>query len=114
MLVMQGNTSATKANKWPPFTMTIKESVRVLPRSSPVFHAKASCAVRGWQDTIPSEQPYNEVSYCPAQQLSSYLASRGISAPMRQYTTRMLVPRGSTDAVLNRHRRGLPFSVLQI
>jgi hypothetical protein len=101
---------AMKENEWPPFAMTIKESVWVLPRSNAIFHAKASWAVRGWPDTIPSEQPYNEVSYRPAQRLLSYLASGGFSARMSQYTTQMLVPRVSTNAVLNRHRRGLPFS----
>jgi hypothetical protein len=40
------------------------------------------------------------------------LVSRDISARMRQYTTQMVVPRGTTDVVLNRHRRGLPFSEL--
>jgi hypothetical protein len=74
---------ATKANEWPPFTMTIKGSVWVLPRSSVVFHTKASWAVRGWPDTIPYEQPYNEVSYHPAQRPSSYLASGSFSAHMR-------------------------------
>jgi hypothetical protein len=34
------HTRATKANEWPPFTMTIKESGRVLPHPSVVFHAK--------------------------------------------------------------------------
>jgi hypothetical protein len=101
MLIMQGNTSATKANEWPPFAMTIKESVWVLPRSSAIFHVKGSCAVHMWPDTIPSEQPYNEVSYHLAQRPLSYLAFGGISACMRQYTTRILVPMGSTDAVLN-------------
>jgi hypothetical protein len=104
--------SATKANEWPPFAMTIKESVQVLPRSSAIFHAKASWAIRGWPNTIPFEQPYDEVSYHPAQQLLSYLASTDIGAHMRQYTTQMLVPKGITDAVLNRHKRGLPFSEL--
>jgi hypothetical protein len=114
MLIMQGNTSAMKANEWPPFAMTIKKSVRVLPRSSAVFHVKASCAVRMWPNTIPSEQAYDEVSYRLAQRPLSYLASGGISACMRQYTTRMLVPRGSTDVVLNQHRRGLQFLELRI
>jgi hypothetical protein len=85
------HTRATKANEWPPFAMTIKESGRVLPHSSVVFHPKASWAVRGWPDTIPSEQLYNKVSYRPAQRSSSYLVSGGISARMRQYTTQMLV-----------------------
>jgi hypothetical protein len=83
---------ATKANEWSPFAITIKESVQFLPRSSVVFHTKASWAVRECPDTIPSEQPYNEVSY---------LASEGISAHMCQYTTQTLVPKGSTDVVLN-------------
>jgi hypothetical protein len=64
--------------------------------------------------TIPSEQLYNKVSYCLAPGPSSYLASRGFSARMRQFTTQMLVPRGSTDTDLNQHRRGLPYSELQI
>jgi hypothetical protein len=68
----------TKANEWPPFAMTIKESGWILPRSSAIFHAKASWAVRVWHDTIPSEQPYNEVSYHPTQRPSSYLASGGL------------------------------------
>jgi hypothetical protein len=96
--------STMKANEWPPFVMTIKESVRVLPRSSAVFHVKASWVVYGWPDTIPSEQLYNEVSYRPPQRPLSYLASGGISAHMRQYTTQMLVPRGSTDMIINRHK----------
>jgi hypothetical protein len=95
------HTSTTKANEWPLFAMTIKESVRILPHCSAIFHVKASWAVRGWPDTIPSEQPYNEVSYHPAQRPLSYLASGGISARMRQYTTQMLVRRGSTDVVLS-------------
>jgi hypothetical protein len=74
-----------------PFAMTIKESGRVLPRSSAVFHVKATWAVRWWPDTIPYEQPYNKVSYRLAQRPSSYLVSRGISARMRQYITQMLV-----------------------
>jgi hypothetical protein len=45
-------TSSMKANKSPSFAMTIKESVRVLPRSSAVCHAKAPWAVRGWPDTM--------------------------------------------------------------
>jgi hypothetical protein len=36
------HTSATKANVWPPFTMTIKESGRILPRLSAIFHVKTS------------------------------------------------------------------------
>jgi hypothetical protein len=61
--------------------MTIKESGRVLPRSSAVIHAKASWAVCGWPDTIPSEQPYNKVSYRPAQQSSCYLVL-GVLVPV--------------------------------
>jgi hypothetical protein len=34
------HTRATEANEWPPFAMTIKESGRVLPHPSVVFHAK--------------------------------------------------------------------------
>jgi hypothetical protein len=91
-------TRATKANEWPPFAMTIKESVRVLPRTSAIFHMKAPCAAHGWPNTIPSEQPYNEVSYRLAQRPLSHLASGGISVYMLQYATQMLVPRGLTDA----------------
>jgi hypothetical protein len=36
------HTSATEANEWPPFTMTIKESGRILPHPSAVFHVKTS------------------------------------------------------------------------
>jgi hypothetical protein len=36
------HTRATKANKWLPFTMTIKESGWVLPCPSDVFHVKTS------------------------------------------------------------------------
>jgi hypothetical protein len=36
------HTRATKANEWLLFTMTIKESGRVLPHPSAIFHAKAS------------------------------------------------------------------------
>jgi hypothetical protein len=39
------HTNARKANEWPPFAMSIKESVRVLRRSSAVLHMKASWAV---------------------------------------------------------------------
>jgi hypothetical protein len=35
-------TRTMRANEWPPFTMTIKESGPVLPRLSAVFHAKTS------------------------------------------------------------------------
>jgi hypothetical protein len=34
------HTGATKANEWPHFAMTIKESGRVLPRPSVIFHVK--------------------------------------------------------------------------
>jgi hypothetical protein len=108
------HTRATRANEWPPFAMTIKELGRVLPCSSVIFHVKGSWVCRWWPDTIPSEQSYNEVSYHPAQWPSSYLVSGGISARMHQYTTQTLVRRGSTNAVLNRHRWGLPFLVLRI
>jgi hypothetical protein len=36
------HTRATKANEWPPFAMTIKESGQVLPHPSVIFHAKTS------------------------------------------------------------------------
>jgi hypothetical protein len=57
---------ATKANEWPAFAMTIKESGRILPRSSAVFHTKSSWAVRGWPDTIPSEKPFNSNASTPS------------------------------------------------
>jgi hypothetical protein len=34
------HTRATKANKWQPFAMTIKESGRVIPRPSAIFYVK--------------------------------------------------------------------------
>jgi hypothetical protein len=47
--------------------MTIKELVQVPLRASAIFHVKASWAARGWPETIPFEQSYNEVSYHAAQ-----------------------------------------------
>jgi hypothetical protein len=73
---------ATKANEWPPFAMTIKESGRVLPHLSAIFHVKSLTS---------SPWVARTLSYRPTRQPSSYLVSGGISAHMRQYTNQMLV-----------------------
>jgi hypothetical protein len=85
---------------------TVKESGRVLPHPSAVFHAYASTDTPWGPDTIPYNI-HKEVGYCPTQ-WHAKLLSLGIPYVPYAPVHSMLVHQGLTDAGLNWYRRGLP------
>jgi hypothetical protein len=95
-------------HEWPPLALTIKESSqahRTLVLSSTW---KPHRVVRGWPEHYPNV--IREVQWVSSS--SATVEATKFVGPhkshMRQYTTQCLLQQGTPDAVLNRHRRGLP------
>jgi hypothetical protein len=95
-------------HEWPPFTLTIKESSRPHRTLEPSSMRKPRWVVRGWLNTIPmSSVKYSGVSSNSATlEATKFVGLQ--KSHMYQYITQCLLQQGTTDAVLNRHRRGLP------
>jgi hypothetical protein len=61
-------------HEWPPFTMTTKESGRVLPHPSACLPRDTSMGTRGWSTHYPSVHPLSNIGYHPTQWPSKLLS----------------------------------------
>jgi hypothetical protein len=95
-------------HEWPPFALTIKESSRAHCTLVPSSTWKPRRLSMGGPNTIPmSSMKYSgESSNSATVDATKFVGPH--KSRMCQYTTQCLLQQGTTDAVLNRHRRGLP------
>ncbi len=93
-------------HEWPQFMMSIKESSQAHLMLVQVFHAIPRWASVG----RPTLSHCTPVRYGGVSSNSATVEATKFAGPhkslMRQYTTQCLLQQGTTDAVLNRHRRG--------
>jgi hypothetical protein len=95
-------------HEWPPFALTIKESSWAHHTLVLSYMWKPHRVVRGGSNTIPmSSMKYSGVSSNSVTVEDTKFAGPHKSC-MRQYTTQCLLQQGTTDVIINRHRRGLP------
>jgi hypothetical protein len=95
-------------HEWPPFALTIKESSRPHRTLVPSSTWKPRRVIRGGLNTIPM----SSVKYSGVSSNSATVNATKFVGPhkfrVRQYTTQYLLQQGTTDAIINRHRRWLP------
>jgi hypothetical protein len=95
-------------HEWPPFALTIKESSRAHRTLVSSSTQKPRRVVRRWPEHYPNV--IREVQWVSSN--SATVDATKFAGPhkscMHQYTTQCLLQQGTTDTILNRHRRRLP------